>query len=294
METSDRYILKALADSRLYRDFQSAFSAATSLPLTLRPVESWQLPLHGRANENRFCSFMSLMGRSCAVCLHMQQRLARRASERAASITCVHGLTDTAVPVRLDDQIVGLLQTGQVFRSAPTLRQFDRTARLFSAWGMGVDKEKLKETFFQTPVIPPRQYDSFVRLLTVFSEHLAMVGRQVLVQRANAEPTMIVRAKEFIRERHAESLRLGQVAGAVNASAFYFCKMFKKVTGINFTDYVAQVRVEKARNLLLNPDLRVSEIAYAVGFQSLTHFNRVFKKAVGQPPGRYRHQVGSR
>jgi len=293
MDTNGKYIYKALADSRICRDFQSAFNAATSLPVTLRPVESWRLPLQGRTNENRFCSFMSLTGRSCAVCLHMQQRLARRARERAASITCVHGLTDTAVPVRLEDQVVGFLQTGQVFRSEPTLRQFGRTARLFSEWGMGVDKEVLKEAFFQTPVVPPKRYDSFVQLLTVFSEHLAMVGKQVLVQKANAEPTMIVRAKEFIRERHAENLRLGQVAGAVNASTFYFCKMFKKVTGINFTDYVAQVRVEKARNLLLNPDLRISEIAYAVGFQSLTHFNRVFKKVIGRCPSQYRLQVGS-
>ena len=51
------------------------------------------------------------------------------------------------------------------------------------------------------------------------------------------------------------------VAKAVNMSTFYFCKMFKKATGLNFTDYVSRVRVEKARNLLLNRNLRISEIA---------------------------------
>ena len=45
--------------------------------------------------------------------------------------------------------------------------------------------------------------------------------------------------------------------------------MFKKVTGLNFTDYVSRIRIEKAKNLLLNPNLRISEIAYEVGFQSL-------------------------
>jgi AraC-like DNA-binding protein len=49
--------------------------------------------------------------------------------------------------------------------------------------------------------------------------------------------------------------------------------------------------VEKARNLLLNPNLRISEIAYEVGFQSLTHFNRVFKKITGQSPTDYRGQL---
>jgi AraC-like DNA-binding protein len=83
------------------------------------------------------------------------------------------------------------------------------------------------------------------------------------------------------------------VAKAVNTSIFYFCKMFKKATGLKFTDYVSRIRVEKAKNLLLNRNLRVSEIAYEVGFQSLTHFNRVFKKILGLSPTEYRGQLAS-
>ena len=63
------------------------------------------------------------------------------------------------------------------------------------------------------------------------------------------------------------------------------------MTGLNFTDYLSRVRIEKAKNLLLNPNLRVSEIAFEVGFQSLTHFNRVFKKILGQSPTDYRSQL---
>jgi AraC-like DNA-binding protein len=53
------------------------------------------------------------------------------------------------------------------------------------------------------------------------------------------------------------------------------------------------VRIEKAKNLLLNPNLRISEIAYEVGFQSLTHFNRVFRKITGQSPTDYRDKLPS-
>ena len=74
-------------------------------------------------------------------------------------------------------------------------------------------------------------------------------------------------------------------------SSFYFCKMFKKIVGINFSIYVSRVRIEKAKNLLLNPNLRVSEITCGVGFQSLTHFNRMFVRIVGQSPGEYRIQL---
>ena len=79
----------------------------------------------------------------------------------------------------------------------------------------------------------------------------------------------------------------------MHVSTFCFCKMFK-ATGLTFTNYIARVRVEKAKNLLLNPHLRVSEIAYTVGFQSLTHFNRLFRKLTGESPTSFRDNVATR
>ena len=95
---------------------------------------------------------------------------------------------------------------------------------------------------------------------------------------------MITRAKQFINDNCREDISLADVAKACNTSTFYFCKLFKRHAGLNFTRHLSNVRIEKAKNLLLNRELRVSEIGYEVGFQSLTHFNRVFKKVVGQSP----------
>ena len=86
-------------------------------------------------------------------------------------------------------------------------------------------------------------------------------------------------------------MSLNDVAKVVNMSTFHFCKMFKKATGLTFTEYLSLVRIAKAKNLLLNPNLRVSEIAYEVGFQSLTHFNRIFRKMVGESPSQYRDKL---
>src|ERR1044071_3897334 len=160
-------------------------------------------------------------------------------------------------------------------------------------WGIEEEPKKIEETYFGTRVISTKQHDSVVKLLSIFAQHLSMLSNQVVVQHENSEPPVITRAKEFIHEHQTEELSLGQVARAVNTSTFYFCKMFKKITGINFTDYLSRVRIEKSKNLLLNPNLRVSEIAFEVGFQSLTHFNRVFKRILGQSPTEYRsHLLG--
>jgi AraC-like DNA-binding protein len=80
-----------------------------------------------------------------------------------------------------------------------------------------------------------------------------------------------------------------KIAKAVNVSANYFSTLFKQATGLNFADYVARVRVEKAKNLLQNPNLRISEIAFDVGFQSLSQFNRSFRRIAGVSPKEYRN-----
>ena len=69
-----------------------------------------------------------------------------------------------------------------------------------------------------------------------------------------------------------------RVAKAVNIHPNYLSERFKQVTGMNFVEYVARTRFEKACNLLHDGGLRISEIAFAAGFQSLSQFNRVFKK----------------
>jgi AraC-like DNA-binding protein len=286
-----RALTEALCKSKIYQDYERAFSETTGLAMTLRPVESWQLPLHGKRHENPFCALMAQKSRACAACLQVMEKLSQRATERAETVTCSVGMCDTAVPVRLGDRLLGFLQTGQVFRKKPTQAQFERTAKLVSECGIETDRATLREAYFATPVISNAQHDSVVKLLSIFAQHLSMLSNQVVVQQGNAEPPVITRAKEFINEHQTEELSLGQVAKAVNMSTFYFCKIFKKVTGINFTDYLSRVRIEKAKNLLLNPNLRVSEIAFEVGFQSLTHFNRVFKKILGQSPTEYRAQL---
>ena len=106
--------------------------------------------------------------------------------------------------------------------------------------------------------------------------------------RHRAEPVEIWKARKFIEEHSVDELSLSKLAKAVNISANHLSEKFKQVTGINFVDYVARARFEKARDLLLNSNRRISEIAFAAGFQSLSQFNRVFKKLSGKSPIEYR------
>jgi AraC-like DNA-binding protein/ligand-binding sensor protein len=288
---TNRALVDALVNSKIYKDYERAFSDLTGLPIALQPVETWQLPHHNKRNENPFCALMSDKSRACAQCLQMQEKLCLQAAKGAQTVTCASGLSDSAVPVWMSDRLIGFLQIGQVFRKKPTPAQFEKVCKLTKQWGIETDRETLRKAFFAGRVVTPKEHDSALKLLTIFAQHLAMVSNQVFIQRENSEPPVITKAKTYIQEHQTEELSLTQVAKAVNMSSYYFCKMFKKIAGINFTDYVSRVRIEKSKNLLLNPNLRVSEIAFEVGFQSLTHFNRVFKKILNESPTDYRAKL---
>jgi AraC-like DNA-binding protein len=281
-------LLETLTHSEMFQNYERAYTEATGMPVTLRPVETWQLSLHGKRRENPFCAMMAENSRTCAACLQMQDKLAQSAKDSPCTMTCAYGLCETAVPVKLGAQTIGFFQTGQVMRQKPTGASFDRAVAKAEELGMDIDNAKAKEVYFATPVASQKKLDSVSSLLSIFADHLSMKSNQIAVQTTSAEPPVVTKAKQFIREHHTEDLSLGQVAAAVHTSIFYFCKLFRKGTGTTFTEFVSRTRIEKAENLLLNPNLRISEIAYEVGFQSLTHFNRVFKNVVGESPTGYR------
>jgi len=288
---ANAHMIETLADSPMFRDYERAFTETTGLPVTLRPVETWQLPLHGKRRENPFCAMMAEKSRTCAACLQTQEKLAQSAVNVPCTMACAYGLYETAVPVKLGSETIGFLQTGQVMRQKPTAAGFRRAVDHAEKLGVDMNNDKARAAYFQTPVMSQKKIDSVSNLLSIFADHLSMKSNQIAVRAANAEPPVITKAKQFIEEHHTEDISLGQVAQAVHASIFYFCKLFRKTVGINFTEYVSRTRIEKAKNLLLNPNLRVSEIAYEVGFQSLTHFNRVFKRVTGESPTEYRSHL---
>ena len=112
---------------------------------------------------------------------------------------------------------------------------------------------------------------------------------QVSLRNGNrAEPVEIWKARRFIHEHSDDELSLTKVAKFAHISANHLSEKFKEVAGINFVDYVARIRIGKARDLLQSSNLRISEIAFAVGFQSLSQFNRVFRKLMRKSPTQFR------
>lgn len=288
---SNRALVEQLKRSQIFRDYEQAFRETTGLPFRLRAVGSFDLTHHGDPKENPFCALMAQSNQSCSACLLLQRRVEEEAQLEPKTLKCFAGLCDSAVPVRVGENLIAFLQTGQVLLHKPSAAQFAKTTREILKFGTVVDVKRLEEAYFQSRVVTPKQYESILRLLEIFALHLASLSNQLSVREANAEAPAINRARVYIADKHADDLSLGEVAKAVNMSAFYFCKMFKQSTGMTFTVYLARVRVEKVKNLMLNPHKRISEAAFEAGFQSLSQFNRVFRKVAGEAPTAYRDRL---
>jgi AraC-like DNA-binding protein len=289
---SNKQLIGMLRRSRLFRDYEGVFTKATGLPLTLRPLEYWQLAHHGKKQENPFCALLAENPATLAVCLEAHDDMIRHTGDIPHTVTCPFGLSETAVPVKLGQKTIGYLRIGQVLRHMPAKSDTRKVTRELERGGMRFNGE-IRKAWEKNPLIPPEKYNAIVRLLTFFAEQLSALINQIVLERQNAEPPLVQKARQYIEQHKVDQLSLSDVAKAAGASVFHFCKVFHKSTGLKFTDYVARVRLEDARTQLLNPNRRISEIAYDVGFQSLTQFNRTFKRVFGQSPTEFREHVST-
>ena len=288
----NRELIDALRRSKLFRSYEQVFSEATGLPLALRPVDYWQLEHQGKKNENPFCALLAGLPATLAVCLQAHEEMIRHTGDLPHTVTCPFGLTETAVPIKLGQRTIGYLRIGQVLRHTPARSDTTKVSRELARNGVRFTGE-IRKAWKKNPFVLPERYNAIVRLLTFFADQLSALSNQLVTEKNNAEPPLVLKAREYIDKHKTEELSLANVAKAAGASVFHFCKVFHKTTGLKFTDYVARVRLEDARTRLLNPNLRISEIAYDVGFQSLTQFNRTFKRVFGQSPSDFRTRLSS-
>lgn len=103
---------------------------------------------------------------------------------------------------------------------------------------------------------------------------------------------VIHKTVQYVRKNYSKKITLEEVASSVYLSPSYFSKVFKQEMGCNFNTYLNTVRIEKGKELLLNGNLRLVDIAYAVGFEDQSYFTKVFKKLTGVAPCKFKESKG--
>lgn len=93
---------------------------------------------------------------------------------------------------------------------------------------------------------------------------------------------------DYLSENYAKAISLRELSERFHLSTYYICRQFKKVTGYNIKEYINSTRTMRAKALLETTDLSILSISEAVGYESVTHFERVFKSYMNMSPLKYR------
>lgn len=108
---------------------------------------------------------------------------------------------------------------------------------------------------------------------------------------STASSFVVNNAVAYIEEHYQEKLKLSDVADQVYVSQWHLSKLMNRYLGQNFSELLNGIRIDKAKELLKDPSLRIGDIADAVGFMDMAHFSRVFKKTVGISANEYRNHL---
>ena len=124
-----------------------------------------------------------------------------------------------------------------------------------------------------------------------FYGKLRAVCHNIRTKKEESTHSVAAEAQQYIRKHYADDLSLDEVSFRVNISPYYFSKLFKSETGMNFIDYLTQVRMEHAKTLLAQTGKSMKEICRAVGYADPNYFSRSFKKNVGVTPTEYKEAL---
>ena len=198
--------------------------------------------------------------------------------ERCSTHTCHAGLTCIRSPIRLAGETIGYLVVGSYFINSHSRVSLDQPGESPSSQSSDGAPRQISEA----------KQMALVRWLQLAVDSLV----QHLEDRENGPdkplPAFVTKVCSEIQRRYQEPLSLGQAAAICGLSRGYFCRAFHDFTGLRFVEYVHAVRVERVCQILRDSDCSISEAAFAVGFQSLSQFNRAFRKLKGTTPRSWR------
>ena len=292
--TADERIFRKLEQSPFFQTYREAFRAATGLPIFLVNGEGPK-ERSSACHFSAFCAAINNCEGGCKSCQSTRNRLISASQEKAETVTCFAGMRETMVPVRSGNRCYAYLSVGEILTTEPGRAVPEEMREVFEQMDLdAAAKKELSKLWRRTEVMDVQRYQGIVTLLAAFALQLSELLNRLVTEESNAEPEVVVKAKRFVNTHLEDKISLEDVANHVGVSPYYFCKVFKQAAGMTLTEYVNRRRIEWAKRQLANPRSRVTEVAFDVGFQSISQFNRSFLKYVGESPTRYRETLAAK
>ncbi|MGA2033686.1 MAG: PocR ligand-binding domain-containing protein [Thermoguttaceae bacterium] len=279
-------VFEAIAKSDLFVQFFRLVDSLTGLKPALVDCGGEEVLPCPRTRLNKFCRIIDRTPEGVAACRRCDTANVSQCGCELRIYQCHAGLMDICVPILVSGEHAASILCGQVLTRAPDERGFQAVLRRIR--GIPVDAAELRRAYFATPVVPFRQLKRMAQMIAFFAGYLSEIGSRLALLEQKEERECIRAARQYMSENFHAPLTLKEVAGVVALSPKYFSRLFAREVGESYIRQLNRMRIAKAKEQLLHPHVRVSDVAARCGFESIPHFNRVFRSLEKLSPTDFR------
>ena len=218
-------------------------------------------------------------------CIASDEQLLRRCKETKTyqKHICHAGLTDVAVPIIHQENIMGYVIFGQI----RTDSDFSLVKKYISS--LGLDTDEMESRYAEIPVFDRGKIESILNIATVLAKHI-MLENMLMPD----YDRVLDSAVNYIGNNLQGQLSVYGIAKAVNSSKSVLYSRFRSAFGCTVSEYINSKRVERSTELLRTTDLTIEEISQKVGFSGASYYCKLFKKQFGISPRKYRKTAAGR
>lgn len=236
------------------------------------------------------CARANAQGRAQCIKYASHSVLEAMREKRTYFYVCPFGLVDFVTPIFYDGEFLGAVCGGQV-RSTEAAARADFVYPFFGRNEYGVDEKRMRELFEAMPDRPAERFFESAKLVELLASNLDDLTTVVAMSRRKeaegiAERERLRPAFLCIEKNFTKAMSLREMARLCHMSENYFSRMFGRVTGTTFPRYIADLRIARAKELLLAGG-KVRAVAYDVGYDDPAYFVRRFKQHTGMTPAEW-------
>lgn len=313
--------LEEIINIESFQKIQDDIAKATDIAIIM--VDYKGKPITSHSNCSKFCSMIRNIEEYSILCEKCDSRggLESVRIKEAYIYKCHKGLVDFAVPIIVNNQYLGAVMAGQILvedENNVDLEEIVMAKKNF--YNLDENTKKLLESEYnKLPKVSFNKIKSISQMMFHISKYIVEEAvLKISLNEANYKLTQgnkidinieddqktttivnlktndeefespIIKAIEYIDDNIQENITLDKISFVCNLSQCYFSKLFKKETGLNFVAYLNEKKVIKAKQLLVNTDKPINNIAIDLGFEDCGYFIRIFKKIEGMTPKKYR------
>ncbi len=250
------------------------------------------------AHTNPFCMYVKHDKATYYKCLSMIRKTHERCTKSCKSFygMCHAGLGEYVTPIVCNKELIGTINMG--FFSPGQKRSLYRIHQMCESSAVLKEDEALQlfHSSISEPTVPTEMILPMIELVAEYlsmtygsirTTHDQITGRK---RYDSSEDTILSHAAQYVRQNFINHITIKDLSCFCHCSESYLSHIFKKRIGININTYINKVRIEAAKNFLINCDTSIEEIALNVGFSDPNYFSRVFTGLASIPPTEYRRR----